>query len=187
MKYSLWTSLKLTLLCIVLLAVCYPALIWAVAQTAPNHGKGKIIMGNSSKQYYDENIGQNFTADKYFWSRPSAVSYNASGSGGSNKGPNNPEYLKLVEERLAHFLQHHPYLTRNQVPADLITASGSGLDPHISITAAQVQIKRVAQYRHLSENQVQILVKQCTEAPLLGIFGPAKVHVLKLNLALDQQ
>jgi K+-transporting ATPase ATPase C chain len=132
------------------------------------------------------NEGQKFTKDEYFWSRPSAVDYNAAGSGGSNKGPSNPDYLKQVEGRIQDFLKHNPGVTRAQIPAELVTASGSGLDPDLSPAGAQVQVARVAKARGLSADQLTKLVDEHTEKPMLGLFGPAKVNVLKLNVALDE-
>ena len=134
-----------------------------------------------------KNVGQKFTKDIYFWGRPSAADYTADASAGSNKGPTNPEYLEDVEVRIDTFLVHHPYLKRNEVPAEMVTASGSGLDPHITPQSAEVQIKRVAKARGMQEDKVRKIVEENTEAPLLGLFGTAKVNVLKLNVALDQQ
>ena len=130
----------------------------------------------------------NFTKDIYFWGRPSCAGdgYDAANSCGSNKGPTNPEYLVEVETRIDSFLIHHPYLERKDVPAEMVTASGSGLDPDITPQSARVQVKRVAAARHLDEKQVATLVEKSIERPLLGLFGPAKVNVLKLNVALDK-
>ena len=112
--------------------------------------------------------------------------YDASSSSGSNKGPTNPEYLAEVEARIDTFLVHHPYLSRKDVPAEMVTASASGLDPNITPQCAYVQIKRVAQARGLTENQVKEIVDQSVEKPLLGIFGTEKINVLKLNIALEE-
>jgi len=131
-----------------------------------------------------KNVGQRFTDIRYFWSRPSAVDYNAAGSGGSNKGPSNPAYLKEVQARIDTFLLQHPYLHRSEVPADMVTASGSGLDPDISETAAIAQLQRVAEARHISINDLKQLVQQQTTRPF---FGPATVNVLLLNASLDKQ
>lgn len=184
MKKHILPAIKLTVLSIVLLAVIYPALVWGMAQFASNNGKGKIITHNG-KSYY-ANIGQSFTEDKYFWSRPSSVDYNAAGSGGSNKGSSNEEYLKQVEERIQNFQKHNPEIQKSEIPVDLVTASGSGLDPHISVAAAKVQIKRIAKIRGLSENALQQIILANTEKPLMGLFGPEKINVLQLNIALDQ-
>ena len=129
-----------------------------------------------------ENVGQKFTDDKYFQGRPSAVDYNAAGSGGSNKGPSNPDYLQIVKDRIDTFLVHNPGVKKEEIPADLVTASGSGLDPHISPAAAYVQVKRIASIRALQEDKVKELVNSQIEQPILG---PSVVNVLKINIALD--
>ena len=115
----------------------------------------------------------------------SAVDYNGGGSGGSNKATTNPEYLAEIEARIDTFLAAHPYLTRKDVPSEIVTASGSGLDPDISPAAAYVQVKRVADARGLSEETVRTIVEEQVQQPWLGLFGTQKVNVLKLNLALD--
>lgn len=131
------------------------------------------------------NIGQKFSDDKYFWSRPSAAGCNASGSSGSNKGPSNPDYLKDVQAHVDSFLVHNPGIKKEDIPVELVTYSGSGLDPDLSVAGAKIQIKRVGAARKIQESRLNELVDSCTEKPLLGIFGPAKVNVLKLNVALD--
>ena len=118
-------------------AVIYPPIIWVAAQAAPNNGKGEVATVNGKVVGY-ANEGQNFTDAKYFWSRPSAVTYNAAGSGGSNKGPNNPDYLQVVKDRLDTFLVHNPTVKKEQVPVELVTASGSGLDPHLLTIGALI-------------------------------------------------
>jgi K+-transporting ATPase ATPase C chain len=131
-------------------------------------------------------IGQSFESDKYFHGRPSAVNYNAAATGGSNKGPTNPDYLKQVEERIEIFLKENPEVKREDIPVDLVTASGGGLDPHISLPAALVQVPRVARQRGISIVHLKALVIESAEDPLWNLFGPQKVNVLKLNLALDK-
>jgi len=158
-------------------------MVWAMAQVASNKGEGFVIKTNGKKYY--ENIGQKFTDDKYFWSRPSAVDYNAAGSGGSNKGPSNPDYLAAVQQRIDTFLVHNPGIKKSDIPSDMVTASGSGLDPDISVQGAMIQVDRIAQTRQVSVNMVRELVKKQTEGPLLGMLGPKRVNVLKLNIALD--
>ena len=177
-------AVKLSLACLVFFSVIYTLLIFGIAQAAPNHGKGKMITHNG-KTYY-ANIGQAFTANKYFTSRSSAVAYNAAGSGGSNKGPSNPEYLAEVQKRIDTLLAHNPDMKRSDIPADLVTASGSGLDPHISVLSAKFQIKRIAKIRNLKTSQLETLIENHTEKPLLGLFGPEKINVLELNIALDK-
>ncbi len=172
-----------TFLCMILLSVAYPLLISGVGKLAPGHGKGRTISYEGKTVGFAQE-GQQFTANNYFWGRPSAVNYNGAGSGGSNKGPSNPDYLKEVEARIDTFLLHHPYLDRKAVPAEMVTASGSGLDPHISPKAAEVQIKRVAQETGLKEQDLRLLVKTHTGTPLLNVLGPKTINVLELNLAL---
>ena len=184
MKNHIFPALKLTLLSLVLLVVVYPAVVWAVAQFAPNKGR-VVFLEKNGKTVGAANVGQKFTEDKYFWSRPSAVDYNAAGSGGSNKGPSNPDYLAQVAARIDTFLVHNPTVKRADVPAELVTASGSGLDPHLSPEGALVQAERVARARKIPVEKVVALVESQTEKPLLGLFGPAKINVLALNLALD--
>jgi len=183
MKKNLLISLKLTLVMLILCSVLYPLLIAGIGKTAPGGGKGETISVNGKVVGY-ELIGQKFTDDKYFWSRPSAVDYNSAGSAGSNKGPSNPDYLKIVQDRIDSFLVHNPAIKKEEVPADLVTASGSGLDPDISPASAYVQIQRIAKVRGLPEDKVKTLVDQHVDKPFLGM-GPSKVNVLKLNIALD--
>lgn len=184
MKKYFLPALLLTIVTIVFFCIVYPLIIWAVAQVAPNKGEGFVIKANG-KQYY-ENIAQNFTADNYFWPRPSAVGYNAAGSGGSNKGPTNPDYLADVQKRIDTFVAHNPGIKKSDIPSDMVTASGSGLDPDISPEGAAVQIARVAKARHMAEEKVREIVNSYTEKPLFNFFGPEKVNVLKLNIALDR-
>jgi len=175
MKHLL-ISIRITFVTLIVFGVIYPLIVTAIAYlTAVNHGKGDF-----------ELIGQSFTSDKYFNSRPSAVNYNAAATGGSNKGPANPDYLKQVEERISEFQKHNPTIKRPDIPVDLVTASGGGLDPHISIKAANVQVDRIAAARNKEPRQIQELIINNTEHPFLGLFGPYRVNVLKLNKALDQ-
>jgi len=183
MKRNFLISLKLTLVMIILCAVLYPLLIAGIGRLAPGGGKGKTLSVNGKVVGY-ELLGQKFTDDKYFWGRPSAVDYNAAGSAGSNKGPFNPDYLKLVQDRIDTFLVHNPGVKKEEIPADMVTASGSGLDPDLSPASAQVQVKRIAAARDLPEIRISDLVGQHIEKVFLGM-GPEKVNVLKLNIDLD--
>ena len=186
MKSHILPALKLTLCCILFFAVLYPLAMLGIGQlVAPNGGKGEVVEANGRIAGYAR-IGQHFSEDRYFWSRPSAVGYNAAGSAGSNKGPTNTDYLATVRARLDTFLVHNPGVTAAQVPTELVTASGSGLDPHLSPSGALVQTSRIARMRGLGEDRVRQLVNEFTEAPLLGIFGTPVVNVLQLNIALDQ-
>ena len=134
------------------------------------------------------NVGQLFTEDIYFWGRPSCAGegYDAASSAGSNKGPTNEEYLAEVEARIDTFLKHHPYLNRKEVPAEMVTASGSGLDPDITPACAYVQVQRVAKARGMSEETVKAIVDKAVEKPFMDMFGTEKVNVLKLNVALEK-
>ncbi len=183
MKKEIIPSLILTIVCILFFSGVYPAVIWAIAQIGPNKGEGITIKDNKGKYYY-ENIGQKFSDDKYFWSRPSAVAYNAAGSGGSNKGPDNPDYLLQVQATIDTFTVHNPGINKADIPSDMVTASGSGLDPHISVEGAEVQATRIARVRGLDKSKVEALVKAHIDGPMLGM-GPERVNVLKLNIDLD--
>lgn len=123
----------------------------------------------------------------YFHGRPSAVNYNAAGSGGSNKGPSNPDYLAQVQARINTFLAHNPGVKKSEIPVDLVTASGSGLDPDISVQASRIQVPRIARERNMDENKLFELIEKTKETPLPGIPGPEKINVLKLNIALNQK
>lgn len=184
MKKYILPSIKITIVFIIICAVIYPLLVAAVGKLTPGKGDGQTVSVNGKIVGY-ANIGQRFTEDKYFWSRPSAVNYNAAGSAGSNKGPSNPDYLKDVQTKIDTFLAHNPGIKKADIPAELVTYSGSGLDPDLSPAAALIQVPRIARVRHLPEDRVRVLVTANIQKPLLGLFGPAKVNVLKLNLALD--
>lgn len=183
MKSYILPAIRITIVSIVFFCMIYTGAIWAVAQFAPNKGEGFVTIQNGKKYY--TNVGQKFTANNYFWARPSAVDYNAAGSGGSNKGPSNADYLATVQTRIDTFMAYHPYLKKSEIPSDIVTASGSGLDPHISVQAALIQVKRIATVRNLSEASLKTLVEKHIEKPLAGLFGTSRVNVLELNLDLD--
>ena len=178
-------GLKITFVTVILFGVLYPLFITGIAKmVAPNGGRGEEIVVNGKVVGF-ELIGQKFDDDKYFNSRPSAVDYNAAATGGSNKGPTNPDYLAVVQTRIDAFLVHNPTAKKGDIPVDLVTASGGGLDPHISPAAAMIQVDRIARVRNVDRQKVQALVDEYTEHPLLGM-GTYRVHVLRLNIALDQ-
>lgn len=185
MKNHISPAIRLTLVMLVLLAVIYPLLVAGIARFAPGGGKGETVIVNGKVVGYTR-IGQAFTEDRYFNSRPSAVDYNAAGSAGSNKGPGNPEYLKTVQARIDTFMVHNPGVQKADIPAELVTASGSGLDPDLLPAAARIQIARIAKVRGISADRVGQLIDSHTETPLFGLFGPAKVNVLRLNVSLDE-
>jgi potassium-transporting ATPase KdpC subunit len=167
--------------------LAYPFLVTGAAQSLfPRMANGQLIEKNG-QVVGSELIGQSFTEPKYFWGRPSAtgpMSHNASASSGSNFGPSNPALLDAVKGRIESLHAADPK-NKEPIPVDLVTASGSGLDPHISPAAATYQLGRVAKVRHLSPDTLQALVSQHTESAFLGFIGEARVNVLTLNLALD--
>jgi len=185
MKTYLMPSFKITIILIVLLAGIYPLAIAGIGKFTPGHGDGETVSFKGRVVGY-ANIGQKFTKDEYFWSRPSAADYKADAGAGSNKGPINADYLKDVEKRIQDFLKRNPGVTRAEIPAELVTSSGSGLDPDLSPAGAKIQMARIAKARNIQEAQVVKIVNDNTEQPLLGVFGPAKVNVLKMNVALDE-
>ncbi|ALM47518.1 potassium-transporting ATPase subunit C [Flavobacterium psychrophilum] len=184
MKKTFLQSLKLTLICIICFSGVYTSVVYGIAQVMPNRGRGEIV-ADKGKTYY-ANIGQQFKSEGYFNARPSAVAYNAAGSGGSNKGPSSPEYLADVQKRIDLILAQNPDIRTKDIPVEMVTASASGLDPHISVLSAKLQIKRIAKARNLKVTELETLVENNTDKPLLGLFGPKKINVLKLNIALDK-
>jgi len=187
MKNMLRPLLVLFVMLTFLTGVVYPLLVTSVAQTLfPTQAHGSLLL-RDGKPVGSKLIGQNFTDPAHFWGRPSAtgpMTNNASASSGSNQGPLNPALLDAVKARIAALRAADPGNTA-AIPVDLVTASASGLDPHISPAAAQYQARRVAQARNLPLDKVQALIDQATERPLLGILGEPVVNVLALNLALD--
>ncbi len=179
---NIFSILKLTVCTLILFAIIYPLAIYGIAQVAPNQGKGETLSVNGKVVGYSK-IGQKFDKSNYFWGRPSAVDYNAAGSAGSNKGPSNAEYLALVQKRIDTLLLVHPYLKKSEIPADMVTASGSGLDPNISVQGALIQVKRVAKERKLDDTKVKALVESKINT---AVVGPETVNVLELNVALDE-
>lgn len=184
MKKNIVPAIRLTLFCAVFFSGIYTLSIWGIAQAAPGQGKGVTVDVNGKRQHV--NVAQHFTSEKYFWPRPSAVDYNAAGSGGSNKGVANPDYLAVVQGRIDTFLLKNPGVKASELPSELVTASGSGLDPDISVQGAKIQAKRIASVRKIDEQKIYKLIADHTETPLLGSFGTEKINVLKLNIALDQ-
>lgn len=172
----------------IITGLAYPLVTTGVAKLVfPEQAAGSLIE-RDGKLVGSALIGQSFTSPQYFWSRPSATGpmpYNAAASTGSNLGPRNPALAEAAEARMAALKAADPQNTA-PVPADLVTASGSGLDPHISPAAAMYQAGRVARARKLPLADVNALVQANTEKPLLGVLGDPGVNVLKLNLALDK-
>ncbi|MGH1400408.1 MAG: potassium-transporting ATPase subunit KdpC [Acinetobacter tandoii] len=150
----------------------------------PKQANGSVIELNG-KVVGSSLVGQNFVGGQYFHGRPSAVSYNVDGMAGSNLAISNPDFQKQIKERTVQFAQNN-HITKQHVPNEMVTASGSGIDPDISPESALLQVKRVAQQRHLPEQHVRDLVQQQIQPAQFGIYGQARVNVLQLNLALDQ-
>ena len=180
-------ALVLLLLLTLITGLIYPLLITGVAQLLfPGRAAGSLLM-RDGRAVGSRLIGQSFSDPKYFWSRPSATTpqpYNGSASSGSNMGPLNPALLDAVKPRIAALRAADPGNTA-AVPIDLVTASGSGLDPEISLAAANYQAGRVARARGLAPERVEALIAEHTEGRLLGVLGEPRVNVLELNLALD--
>ncbi len=186
MKENMLPALKLTFWCVILFVFLYPLSILVIAKViAPNSGNGEVVyVGNKVVGY--KKVGQSFTEDKYFYGRPSAVGYNAAGSGASNLAPSNPQLEKDVAARIDTFLLHNPGVKREDIPIDLVTASGSGLDPDISVQAALVQVPRIARVSSMPEERIKALVMAHIQKPLLGFLGPEKINVLELNIAVEE-
>jgi K+-transporting ATPase ATPase C chain len=172
----------------VLCGLVYPLFITVVSQSLfPWRSNGSII-SKDNKILGSELIGQMFKSPKYFHGRPSATdpAYNASGSAGSNFGPSNAKFLEEVAKRIEQVLLENGLSPQTPIPADLVLASASGLDPHLSVESAMLQVKRVAKERSLSEAKVEEIARQHIEHAFLGIWGQPRVNVLKLNLAMDE-
>jgi K+-transporting ATPase ATPase C chain len=176
------------LLFTILTGIIYPLTVTGLAHAIfPRLANGSIIMKNN-KPIGSSLIGQQFGDQKYFWGRLSATSpypYNAASSSGSNVGPNNPDLVKAVQSRISALRAADP-ANRGTIPVDLVTASGSGLDPHISPAGAEYQMHRVAKARRLDETGLRTLVARHIQRRWLGLIGEPVVNVLELNLALDE-
>lgn len=187
MKNILRPALVLFFILTLVTGIAYPLVVTGVAQSLfPAQAGGSLIL-RDGKSVGSSLIGQNFSDPKHFWGRPSATSpmaYNATSSSGSNQGPLNPALTDAVKGRIEALRAADPGNTA-PVPVDLVTASASGLDPHISPAAARFQVARVAKARGLAADRVQGLVDLQTENPLLGFLGERQINVLKLNLALE--
>ncbi len=182
-------SIRVVLVLWLLTAVIYPVVMLAVGQVIfPSQANGSLLQNTQGQTVGSALIGQPFSSDRYFWSRPSTVNYATQPdvattgiSGASNFAPSNPALLDRIKPELQRLQQ-----AQIKPTADLLYTSGSGLDPHISPEAAQAQIQRVAQARGKTENELQTLITQSTDRRFIGIFGEPGVNVLKLNLAMDR-
>jgi K+-transporting ATPase ATPase C chain len=189
MLRELKTTLLVFALLTLLTGVAYPGVVWIFAQlVVPVQATGSVIE-RDGKPVGSRLLGQPFNSSKYFWGRPSAtgpVPNNGALSSGSNQAATNPNLVAAVRDRIAALRAADPAST-GAVPVDLVTASGSGLDPHISPAAAEFQVHRVARARGLEASRVRELVSAATEGRTLGFLGEPRVNVLELNLALDAQ
>ncbi|CAK0761451.1 K(+) transporting P-type ATPase subunit KdpC [Gammaproteobacteria bacterium] len=187
LKILIRPALSLFLALSLIMGLAYPLAVTGLAQTFfPALANGSLVLRNGAP-VGSAILGQSFSTQGYFWGRPSAtatIPYNGMASGASNQGPLNPALVTAVQSRVnaLHAADPENYLP---IPVDLVTASGSGLDPHISPAAAMYQVNRIARTRNLSQNMVQRLIQQNTEDDLLNLLGSPRVHVLSLNLALD--
>jgi K+-transporting ATPase ATPase C chain len=180
-------ALTMMLIMTALTGAFYPVVVTQIAQAIMPHKANGSLIEREGKPVASELIGQAFSDPKHFWGRPSATSpypYNASASSGSNQGPLNPALVEAVEARIKALREADP-ANKAPVPVDLVTASGSGLDPHISPAAAAYQVERVARARNQDAGKVRALVAEATEGRQLGFLGEPRVNVMKLNLALD--
>jgi len=179
-------SCILLFLTVVVLSLVYTFFItWGTQTIMPYQANGSLLYVNGTV-VGSELIGQNFSSPGYFHGRPSAVDYNASNSGGSNYGATSAALMDQVKQRVAKVRSENNLSPNASVPADLVLASGSGLDPHISVEGAMIQVQRVAKARGLPESDVKALVDQHIEYPQFGFLGQTRVNVLKLNIALDE-
>lgn len=184
---DLYTSILILILFTVGLGVIYPFAVWGVGQAFfPHQANGSLLRNPQGEVIGSELIGQNFTSRQYFHSRPSAagVGYDAGASSGSNLGPTNEKLIARVKDSTNALAAEAP---GKPIPADLVTTSGSGLDPHISPAAADFQIPRIAKERGIDESDLRRLVGEFTESRTLGILGEQRVNVLLLNIELDRR
>jgi len=183
---DLVTAVRVFAILTVILGIGYPLAVWGIGQAVfRNQANGSFIV-RQGELVGSRLIGQGFDDPRYFWGRPSGAGYDAAASSGANLGPTNPALLEGVQNRVEELRDSDPG-NMAPVPTELVTASGSGLDPHISPRAAEFQVPRVARLRHMAQDDVRRLVRQYTETPDLGILGEARVNVLELNLALDEE
>jgi potassium-transporting ATPase KdpC subunit len=189
MLSQLWPALRINVFLMILLGVGYPLAVTGISQLIFPHQANGSLITKGNQVIGSELIGQNFTKPEYFQPRPSAAGsdgYDPTASGGYNFGPTNQKLIDRVKASVAKFHKDNPDY-QGPIPADLLTGSGSGLDPDISPASAQVQEARVAKARGISQDQLNQLVSQYTKSPDLGLLGEPRVNVLQLNLALDQQ
>jgi potassium-transporting ATPase KdpC subunit len=184
---ELWTSIVATVVLCVVVSGIYPVLIWGVGQVLFPHQANGSLVENNGQIVGSELLAQGFSGAKYFHPRPSdaGTGYDPTNSGGSNLGPTSQKLMDGIKANVAQYRQENALSADALVPVDAVTASGSGLDPHISLQNAKIQIARVAKERGLTDDAVQAEVTRATDNALFGIGGEPGVNVLKVNLALD--
>jgi K+-transporting ATPase ATPase C chain len=181
-------ALRTSVLMILLCGLVYPLVSTGVAQVLfPQQANGSMLHNAEGQVVGSELIGQSFTNPAFFQGRVSSIDYNGAGSGSSNYAPSNPALVQRVKDSIADWQKNNPAVPVSQVPVDLITNSGSGLDPHISPQAARVQIPRISGLTGIAQDKLEALVQEQTEGRSAGVFGEPRVNVLKLNLALEAQ
>lgn len=179
-------NLRISLVLLIICGVAYPLAMTGLSKLfMPAQAEGSIIYDKSGKAIGSELIGQNFKKPQYFNGRVSSIDNNAAASGSANYAPSNKEMIERTKKDIAAFLKANPGVKKEEIPADLVTNSGSGLDPDISPMAAKIQVPRIAKLRHLDEKKLYQLVEKETEGRQFGLFGDPRVNVLKLNMDLD--
>jgi K+-transporting ATPase ATPase C chain len=186
MVAELRRAVLFTLVAMALIGGVYHGLVWTIGRVVfPAQAEGSLLRRGDGTVVGSRLVAQAFTRPEYFHPRPSGVDFNAASTGGTNHGPSNPDHLKIVRERLAAFATLEGVAPR-QVPSEMVTASGAGLDPHIPPAAAELQAARVAAARRVPLARIRELVQTHTEPPTFGFLGRPRVNVLELNLALDE-
>ncbi|WP_339292208.1 potassium-transporting ATPase subunit KdpC [Paenibacillus sp. FSL W8-0187] len=186
-RVSLGIAVRTSLVFIVLCGVLYPLVTTGASQLLmPKQAGGSLVTDSGGKVVGSELIGQNFTEPQYFHGRVSSIEYNGAGSGSNNYAPSNPDLIERTKASIEAWKENNPDVPASKVPIDLVTNSGSGLDPHISPQAADIQIPRISKLTGIAEAELDQLVKEHTEGRDLGVFGEPRVNVLKLNLALAE-
>lgn len=184
MRAQVWAAIKIFLAMTLLVGIAYPLVVTGIAQVAFNDKADGSLIEENGTVVGSSLIGQQFEGDRWFHPRPSAADYDALASGGTNLGPTNPELIKTLEQRVKQYRETNGLSVNERVPVDAVTASGSGLDPHISKLNAKFQARRVAEARGIPMKKVQQLIDDNTDDASLGFLGQPGVNVLKLNLAL---
>jgi len=182
---ALAVSVRLIVIAILVFSVLYPLLLGGMGQLWADHARGSLVE-YGGEVVGSRLIGQQFSSSYYFHGRPSAINYDATQSGSANLSPYNPELRLRVEETL-RTMQEHNQLQNKAIPVDLITESGSALDPNISVEAAELQIPRVAEATGITHERLRELIDKHTKSPLLGVFGLRRVNVLELNLSIVKE